>query len=42
MKMNVVPLPSERCTTAMAVCGSVTPGLSFAMRASFHCVIWPR
>ena len=40
--MNVVPDPSERCTTAIAVLGSLMPGLSFAIAGSFHFVISPR
>src|SRR5579859_3563465 len=42
VKMNVVPLPSERCTTATGVLGSVTPGLRDAMAGSFHALIVPR
>ena len=40
--MNEVPEPSERCTTTMSVSGSLTPGFTDAMRASFHFVIRPR
>jgi hypothetical protein len=40
--MNEVPDPSDRCTTMMSVAGSFTPGLSAAMRVSFHLVIRPR
>jgi hypothetical protein len=37
---NVVPLPSERCTTPIGVPGA--PGFSFAIAGSFHFVILPR
>ena len=40
--MNVVPEPSERCTTVMSVAGRVTPGLSLTIAGSFHFVILPR
>ncbi len=40
--MYVVPLPSERCTTTMALSGSVAEGFSALIRASFHFVILPR
>ena len=40
MKLLVVPEPSERCTTAIAVLGRVTPGLSAAIFGSFHVLIW--
>ncbi len=41
MNTAVVPEPSERCATVIAVSGSA-PGLSFAIAASFHLVILPR
>ena len=41
MKLLVVPEASARCTTVMSVLGSVTPGLSAAIAASFHFVICP-
>ena len=40
MKLLVVPEPSARCTITIGVDGSVTPGLSFAIAASFHFVIF--
>ena len=36
MKFCVVPEPSERWATVIAVDGSVTPGLSAAMAGSFQ------
>ena len=42
MKALVVPEPSERWTTAMAVSGRVTPALFAAIAGSFHFVILPR
>src|SRR5690348_7814826 len=36
VKLLVVPEPSERWATTIAVLGRVTPGLSAAMAASFH------
>ena len=42
MKALVVPEPSERWTTAIAVSGSVTPALFAAIFGSFHLVILPR
>src|SRR5437764_10697850 len=41
-QMNVVPLPSERCTTTMPVFGRATFGLALASSGSFHLVIVPR
>ena len=40
VKFVVVPEASERCTTVIAVDGSVTPGLSFAIAASSHFLIF--
>ena len=40
VKLLVVPDPSARCTTVIAVLGSFTPGLSAAIAASFHFVIF--
>ncbi len=37
-----MPLPSERCTMVTGRLGSVTPGFTFAMAASFHWAIFPR
>src|SRR5271170_6380795 len=42
VQIKVVPDPSERCTTAIAVSGSLTPGLSLAIAGSFHLVTLPR
>src|ERR1035437_7962240 len=42
VKIDVVPDPSARCTTWIAVLGSVTPELSAAMAGSFHFLIVPR
>ena len=42
MKTEVVPEPSERCTTVMAASGNFAFGLSFASVGSFHLVIFPR
>src|SRR5512138_2856445 len=42
VRMLVVPLPSERWTTMIALSGRLTPGLSSAIRLSFHLVILPR
>ena len=39
VKLLVVPEPSARCATVIAVDGSVTPGLSAAIALSFHFVI---
>jgi hypothetical protein len=36
VKLLVVPEASERCTTVIALSGSVTPGLSAATAGSFH------
>ena len=41
MKLKVVPEPSERCTTAIAASGSVTPGLSATIAGSFQFLILP-
>src|SRR5258708_23597791 len=41
-KTKVVPLPSERPQTAIAVAGSFTPAFVFAIAGSFHFVILPR
>src|SRR5258706_6845796 len=40
VKLSVVPDESERCATTMSVAGNVTPGLSVAIAASFHFLIW--
>ena len=40
VKLLVVPEPSARCATVIAVDGSVTPGLSAAIAASFHVLIF--
>src|SRR5260221_8387739 len=37
---SVVPDPSERWATAMAVAGSLAPGLSAAIALSFQVLIW--
>src|SRR5436305_14756693 len=42
VKLDVGPELSERWATVMAVDGSFTPGLSAAMSAAFHVLIWPR
>src|SRR3954463_7725980 len=42
VKFSVVPDPSDRWATTMAVEGSFTPGLSAAMALSFHVLIWRR
>ncbi len=42
MNTWVVPEPSERCDTVMAVAGSLSPGFSAAMAGSFHLVMAPR
>ena len=39
MKFVVVPELSDRCTIVIAVDGSVTPGLSALIAASFHFLI---
>src|SRR3954451_15564056 len=39
VKFDVVPEPSERCTTAIAVDGSLASGLSALMASSSHLVI---
>src|SRR6266403_4244529 len=41
-KTKVVPLPSERPQTVIAVAGSFTPSFVFAIAGSFHFVILPR
>src|SRR3954452_16271189 len=41
VKLLVVPEASERCTTTIAVEGSVAPALSAAIFGSFHVVIAP-
>jgi hypothetical protein len=41
-KLNVVPEPSERCTTLIAASPSFRPGLSAASAGSFHFWILPR
>ncbi len=41
VKMKVVPEPSERCTTAMSIAGSFTPGFSLAIAASSHRLMRP-
>ena len=38
-KFSVVPEPSERWTTVMAVAGSAASGFSALMAASSHCLI---
>src|SRR5947208_15552234 len=40
VKFWVVPEPSERWATVMAVDGSFAPALRAAMAGSFHVVIW--
>src|SRR5579862_4074317 len=40
VKFEVVPEPSERCTTVIDVDGSVTPGFMAAMAGSFHFLIF--
>src|SRR5258706_16001127 len=40
VKLSVVPDESERWATTMSVDGRVTPGLSAAIAASFHFLIW--
>src|SRR5437764_10268124 len=42
VKLEVVPELSDRWATVMAVDGSFAPGLSVAMSAAFHILIWPR
>ncbi len=42
VKMNVVPLPSLRCTTRIGVDGIRTPWFSATIFGSFHFVIFPR
>src|ERR1700716_2459246 len=39
---NVVPLPSARSQTVIAVSGSFIPSFVFAIAGSFHFVILPR
>ena len=39
VKLLVVPEPSERCTTVIAVAGNSASGLSAAILGSFHVVI---
>ena len=39
VKMNVVPLPSDRWTTVIGISGSAVAGLLAAIRRSFHFVI---
>src|ERR1051325_759161 len=39
VKFSVVPDPSDRWATTMAVDGSFTPGLSAAIALSFHVLI---
>src|SRR5256714_9497912 len=41
VKLSVVPELSDRCTDRILVLGSVTPGLSPAMAASFQVVALP-
>ncbi len=41
MKIQVVPEPSERCTTLTAVDGRDRPGFTALMAGSFHLVIVP-
>ena len=41
VKFEVVPELSERWATVIAVDGSLTPGLSAAMSAAFHVLVWP-
>src|SRR5919197_4098673 len=36
VKLLVVPEPSERCATVIALSGRLTPGLSAVMAGSFH------
>src|SRR5487761_623831 len=40
-KFCVVPEPSERTATVIAVLGRLTPGLSALIAALFQLVIWP-
>src|SRR4029453_1939927 len=40
VKLLVVPEPSERWATVIAVSGRLAPGLSLAMAGSFHFVIF--
>ncbi len=42
VKFSVVPEPSDRWATVMAVAGSLAPGLSAAIALSFHVLIWRR
>ena len=42
VKTKVVPLPSERSQTVIAVAGSFAPSFALAIAASFHLVILPR
>ncbi len=41
MKPAVVPEESERCTTVIAVLGSVTPGFRALISASFQVLTLP-
>src|SRR3954452_6144327 len=40
LKFSVVPDPSERCTTVIAVDGSLAFGFNALMAASSHVLIW--
>src|SRR5580658_2673368 len=42
VKTKVVPLLSERCTTAISSAGSFTPLFKSAILGSFHLLILPR
>src|SRR5271166_3074716 len=42
VQQNVVPLPSERCTTTMSALGSLTPGFGLVSSGSFHLLMVPR
>src|SRR3954447_23244478 len=40
VKLDVVPEPSARCATVMAVAGSLMAGFIAAMAGSFQVLIW--
>ena len=42
IQIDVVPLPSLRCTTWMSRAGNFLPGLLTAIDGSFHFFTWPR
>src|SRR5579875_375931 len=42
VKINEVPLPSERCTTAIGRLGIFMPGFRRMTAGSDHEVIWPK